>query len=144
MHRWFSCGSLGSQHHLKLMQSFRGRSLEVTFKKKKKNVNILYIALDRFQKSADLLKVCKWVRKSKFHQTSHHHMPQCPFPLISALCLKGAITVYYTYLHFMTHPTTCPHHFHPAPLKPTLTVIENTQVCYISFLSSTECYAQHS
>lgn len=31
---------------------------------------------------------------------------------------------------------------HPFTLKPTLTVIENTQVCHISFLSSTLCYVR--
>lgn len=34
-----------------------------------------------------------------------------------------------------------PSTLHPAPLKPTLTVIENTRVCHISFLSSTLWYA---
>lgn len=33
---------------------------------------------------------------------------------------------------------------HLAPLKPMLTVIENTQVCHLSFLSSVLCYLQPS
>lgn len=33
---------------------------------------------------------------------------------------------------------------HLAPLKPMLTVIENTQICHLSFLSSVLCYLQTS
>lgn len=38
-------------------------------------------------------------KKSKFHHPSHATIP---FPLISVSCPKGAITLYYTYPHFMT------------------------------------------
>lgn len=54
-----------------------------------------------FWESADWLEASGYKKNKKGNFTAHH-MPQCPHPLISAPCPKGAITLYYTYPRFMT------------------------------------------
>lgn len=75
-------------------------------------------------------------KKSKFHRPSHATMP-----LSSDLgALPQGCNNTLLHLSSLYDPTT----LHLAPLKPVLTVIENTQLCHLSFLSSTLCYVQPS
>lgn len=68
-------------------------------------------AADSFQKAEGLVKLYEEANGNRIVNFIRHHMPQCPFHLICVPCPKGAITVYYTYLHFMTPlnpPPSCP------------------------------------
>lgn len=125
---------------------FHSVSLEIACgknkNKNKKCVDFTYPV--RFQKLAGSLKACSrkqvGLKKKKVNFTHTSHATMSLSSDLGALP-QGCNN---SLLHLSSLYDPPPPTLHVAPLKPTLTVIENTQVCHISFLSSTLCYVQPS
>lgn len=114
-HRWFRRGSLGSRRHAGSCRpiGFRRVSLQIT-REEEKTVTFRgddddVVFFHTHRQVAGVSRLIEGVlrkanRDNKANFSRLHIAPQRPSPLISAPCPEGAITVYYTYPHFMTPP----------------------------------------